>query len=73
MMRLGLAGRHELFPHPDREREIRKPISVKMPQLTAADTELDSAEPMGRHRHTRPTRNGLLNQSAEGFSHQYRV
>jgi hypothetical protein len=27
------------------------------------------ASPMGRHRHTLPTRNGLLNQSAEGFSH----
>ena len=53
--------------------EIRKPIPVKMAQLAAADTEFDSAEPMGRHRHTWPTRNGLLNQFAEGFSHHYTV
>jgi hypothetical protein len=73
MMRLGSAGRHELFPHHDWEWEIRKPIPVKMAQLSAADTEFDAAEPMGRHRHTWPTRNGLLNQFAEGFSHHYTV
>jgi hypothetical protein len=33
MMRLGLAGRHELFPHRDWEWEISKPIPVKMAQL----------------------------------------
>jgi hypothetical protein len=73
MMRLGLAGRQELVPHPDWERQIRKPIPVKMAQLAAADPELDSAEAMGRHRHTWPARNGLLNQFAEGFSHHYTV
>jgi hypothetical protein len=68
-MQRGLAGRHELFPHPDWEREIRKPIPVKMAQLPAADTEFDSAESVGHHDHTWPTRHGFRNQLAEGFSH----
>jgi hypothetical protein len=73
MMRLGPAGRHELLPHPDWQREIGKPIPVKMAQFAAADTEFHSAEPVRRHRHTCPTGNGLLNQFAEGFNHHYTV
>jgi hypothetical protein len=30
MVRPSFAGRHKLFPHPDWEWEIRKPIPVKM-------------------------------------------
>jgi hypothetical protein len=73
MMRLGFAGRDELFPHPHWEWKIRKPIPMKMAQLAAADTEFDSAEPVRRHRHTWPSRNGLLNQFAERFSHHHTV
>jgi hypothetical protein len=69
MMHRGPAGPDELFPHLDWEREIRKPIPVKMAQLPAADTEFDSAESVGHHHHTWPTRHRLLDQLAEGFSH----
>src|SRR5262245_25866443 len=46
VMRLGPARRNELLADEQRERQVRKPIAVHVPQLAASELELDAAEPV---------------------------
>ena len=46
VMRSGAAGRDQLVAHPARERQVGDPVTVQMPELAAADAELDAAEAM---------------------------
>jgi hypothetical protein len=62
-MGLGAPGLDQHVPDPAPERQLGEPVTVKMPELTPAEAELETAEPVWVHGHAGPASDLLLDAS----------
>jgi hypothetical protein len=70
VMPLGFSRRNQLVTYLHRERQVGQTISVQVPKLSSAHTELDAAEPMWLNRYTRPVGNCLLDLPRDIFARE---
>jgi len=69
-MPLGFSRCNQLVTYLHREWQVGQTISVQVPKLSSAHTELDAAEPMRLNRYTRPVGNCLLDLPRDISAHE---
>ena len=69
-MPLGFSRRNQLVTYLHGEWQVGQTISVQVPKLSSAHTELDAAEPMRLDRYTWPVGNCLLDLPRDISAHE---
>jgi hypothetical protein len=69
VMRFRTAGGHEFVTYEQRERQVRQPAAVQMPELAAPASKLGAAEPMPARGHARPRRYFADDAVVDGVGH----